>query len=203
MKNKLTKWEAVTLSLAGIFQSALLVRELARKGEIDQTIFENMINSILKINADSVLEIYNGVEGVKIGLKALPNLLSKKTAAIIAPNIYGNLCDSIYIEAYYPHIKIIYDSKNYLIPFFHYINNICQTLKFVPLLAKLNDNEHKKLASLLYERVFAENQKICKQGDEGHEFYIIKSGKCKGEICDEEGNAVNNFILEPGGNIYT
>ncbi|EKD75221.1 MAG: hypothetical protein ACD_44C00201G0020 [uncultured bacterium] len=79
MKNKLTKWEAVTLSLAGIFQSALLVRELARKGEIDQTIFENMINSILKINADSVLEIYNGVEGVKIGLKALPNLLSKKT----------------------------------------------------------------------------------------------------------------------------
>lgn len=38
------------------------------------------------------------------------SLLSKKTAAIIAPNIYGNLCDSIYIEAYYPHIKIIYDS---------------------------------------------------------------------------------------------
>lgn len=72
------KWTKITLSLAGVFQAAKLVKELARTGQVDETSFENSINSILKIQSDSILDIYNGQAGVKLGLQEISHLLSKK-----------------------------------------------------------------------------------------------------------------------------
>lgn len=67
--------EHSTLALAGIFQSAELVRQIARQGLIDQSPFENSINSILEIDAPSVEEVYGGLKGVKLGLQVLCNQL--------------------------------------------------------------------------------------------------------------------------------
>lgn len=75
---QLDKWTKITLSLAGIFQAARLVKEVARTGQVDETAFENCINSILKIESNSILDIYGGIQGVKLGLKELPRLLNRK-----------------------------------------------------------------------------------------------------------------------------
>ncbi len=60
-----------TLAFAGMYQSAELVRQVARQGLFDQAEFEVCIKSVLKIDASSVEEIYGGVGGVKMGLQML------------------------------------------------------------------------------------------------------------------------------------
>ena len=61
-----------TIALAGIAQAAALVQQLATKGTADQTAMETSIASVLKIDSDSVLDIYGGsVAGLKLGLTQL------------------------------------------------------------------------------------------------------------------------------------
>jgi high frequency lysogenization protein len=54
-----------------MYQSAELVRQVARQGLFDQAEFEVCIKSVLKLDADSVEEIYGGVGGIKMGLRML------------------------------------------------------------------------------------------------------------------------------------
>jgi len=61
-----------TIALAGIAQAAALVQQLATKGTADPTAMETSIASVLKIDSDSVLDIYGGsVAGLKLGLTQL------------------------------------------------------------------------------------------------------------------------------------
>lgn len=60
-----------TLALAGMFQAADLVRQIARQGLLDQAPFEASIQSLLKIDADSTEDVYGGLSGLKTGLQAL------------------------------------------------------------------------------------------------------------------------------------
>jgi high frequency lysogenization protein len=60
-----------TLALAGIFQSADLVRQVARNGLFDQAPFEISIQSLLKIDAESTEDVYGDLNGIKMGLQVL------------------------------------------------------------------------------------------------------------------------------------
>lgn len=60
-----------TLALAGMFQSADLVRQVARQGLVDQRPFESSIQSILKLDVNTTEEVYGGLSGVKTGLQVL------------------------------------------------------------------------------------------------------------------------------------
>ena len=61
-----------TIALAGIAQAAALVQQLATKGTAEPTALETSIASILKIDSDSVLDIYGGgLDGLKLGLTQL------------------------------------------------------------------------------------------------------------------------------------
>jgi len=61
-----------TIALAGIAQAAALVQQLATKGTADPTAMETSIASILKIDSDSVIDIYGGsLAGIKLGLTQL------------------------------------------------------------------------------------------------------------------------------------
>jgi len=60
-----------TLALAGMFQSADLVRQIARQGLLDTAPFETSLQSLLKIDANSVEDVYGGVSGIKTGLRVL------------------------------------------------------------------------------------------------------------------------------------
>ena len=60
-----------TIALAGIAQAAALVQQLATKGTCDQAALEASIASVLKIDSDSVLDVYGSLEGLKLGLTQL------------------------------------------------------------------------------------------------------------------------------------
>jgi high frequency lysogenization protein len=61
-----------TIALAGVAQAAALVQQLATTGTGDQAAMETSIASILKIDSDSVIDIYGGnLAGIKLGLTQL------------------------------------------------------------------------------------------------------------------------------------
>ncbi|MCL7420619.1 MAG: high frequency lysogenization protein HflD [Methylobacter sp.] len=60
-----------TIALAGIAQAAALVQQLATTGTADADAMEASIASILKIDSDSVTDIYGGLSGLKLGLEQL------------------------------------------------------------------------------------------------------------------------------------
>jgi high frequency lysogenization protein len=68
-----------TIALAGIFQASELVRQIARQGMLDQAPFEASIQSVLKINADSITDVYGGLGGIKTGLQVLCQQLGNET----------------------------------------------------------------------------------------------------------------------------
>lgn len=64
------------IALAGIAQAAALVQQLATTGKAEQTAMESSISSLMKVDADTVEEIFNGLSGVKLGLEQLNQQLS-------------------------------------------------------------------------------------------------------------------------------
>ncbi|MEK8016513.1 MAG: high frequency lysogenization protein HflD [Candidatus Parabeggiatoa sp.] len=68
-----------TLALAGMFQSADLVRQIARNGLLDIAPFEASITSLLNIDADSTEAVYGGLSGLKTGLQVLCGQLGAGT----------------------------------------------------------------------------------------------------------------------------
>jgi len=59
------------VALAGIAQSCLLVQQLATTGTVNQPALETCISSILKINSDSVIDVYGSLENLQPGLESL------------------------------------------------------------------------------------------------------------------------------------
>jgi high frequency lysogenization protein len=64
-----------TLALAGIFQAARLVQQVARSGMVDQEVFAASIKSIFKIDAATPQDVFGGVNNVISGCKTLLNQL--------------------------------------------------------------------------------------------------------------------------------
>jgi len=60
-----------TIALAGIAQAAALVQQLATTGNADTTAMEASIGSILKLDADNVIEVYGSLSKIKLGLEQL------------------------------------------------------------------------------------------------------------------------------------
>lgn len=70
----------IALALAGMFQAAVLVRDLARNGIVDEEAFQTTIGSIYQIDADSVSAVYGGVAGLRLGFNELVNLFNNEKA---------------------------------------------------------------------------------------------------------------------------
>jgi high frequency lysogenization protein len=65
-----------SLALAGVFQSAALVRDLARTGKAEKLAFDTSIQSIYTIDVGTVEQVYGGtISGLRLGLQELVNLL--------------------------------------------------------------------------------------------------------------------------------
>ncbi|HEC26966.1 MAG TPA: lysogenization regulator HflD [Gammaproteobacteria bacterium] len=60
-----------TLALAGIFQSATLVHQLATIGRAEEGAIHSSIESLFKIDADDVPSVFSGTGGVSLGLRTL------------------------------------------------------------------------------------------------------------------------------------
>ena len=59
------------MALAGIFQAALLVKNIAETGQANDTAFQASINSVYKIDTPDVPTVYGGYAGVLMGLQEL------------------------------------------------------------------------------------------------------------------------------------
>jgi high frequency lysogenization protein len=65
-----------TLALAGIFQAARLVQQIARRGMVDQEVFATSIQTIFKIDATTPEDVYGGEHNVLSGCRTLLNQLA-------------------------------------------------------------------------------------------------------------------------------
>ena len=75
MKKNEKKIVELSLALAGIFQCAALVRDLARTGQAQNIAFNTSIQTIYQIDAASVEQVYGKMSGLHLGLQELINLL--------------------------------------------------------------------------------------------------------------------------------
>lgn len=75
------------LALAGLFQAAALVQQLARTGQVDQTAFEPLIGSVFALDPNNLEDIYGGVKGVSLGVDTLLAVLTKKASSRYADAI--------------------------------------------------------------------------------------------------------------------
>ena len=81
------KEEDKAIALAGLFQSAALVQQLARTGEVNQDAFAAMLESIFILDPGSVEEVYGGVKGVNLGVDTLLLVLQQKESSRYADSI--------------------------------------------------------------------------------------------------------------------
>lgn len=67
-----------TLALAGIFQSAMLVHQLASKGTLDMHDMSTCIKSTLELDPITTQSVYGSVENLRTGLHALVQYLGEQ-----------------------------------------------------------------------------------------------------------------------------
>jgi len=72
MKNLTNK----TIALAGIFQSASMVSQVASKGIVDSHDLETAVRSTLNLNPSSTAAVFGNMENLRTGLHALTSHLS-------------------------------------------------------------------------------------------------------------------------------
>jgi len=64
-----------TIALAGIFQAASLVKDIAWHGKSNQAAVESSIESLLQFDVPDVISIYGNITGIVHGLRVLQNQL--------------------------------------------------------------------------------------------------------------------------------
>ena len=67
----------ISLALAGVFQAAHLVNDLAMTGTCDEAAFTTSINSIYQIDPDDVPSIYGGKENLILGLREIEAVFAR------------------------------------------------------------------------------------------------------------------------------
>ena len=67
------------IALAGIFQAAALVQQVAETSQYDKTALESSIKSLFATDPESTLSVYGDVNGISLGLKTLKQALQKKS----------------------------------------------------------------------------------------------------------------------------
>lgn len=72
----MTKQKDSTIALAGIFQAAALINEIAHHGSCEAAALEASINSIYKIDSITVSDVFGDVLGVRLGLIQLERLFN-------------------------------------------------------------------------------------------------------------------------------
>ncbi|NOT86467.1 MAG: high frequency lysogenization protein HflD [Methylococcaceae bacterium] len=70
-----------TIALAGIAQAAALAQQLAVTGSAEQQALQASVGSILKVNTDAVIDVFDGLIGLKLGITELAAQLADTRVA--------------------------------------------------------------------------------------------------------------------------
>ncbi|MBK8972990.1 MAG: high frequency lysogenization protein HflD [Hahellaceae bacterium] len=71
-------FEDQVMALAGVFQSVLIVDQIAKQGTVPETAYECSLQSLLRNDVQNVAEVYGGRHGLQLGLKLVCSILDKK-----------------------------------------------------------------------------------------------------------------------------
>ena len=92
MSNTITQFDRnTTLALAGVFQAARLVDEVATTGTLPMEYYQATLKSIFKLEVASVEEVYSGKENVILGLRTLQELLQFDQTNELMPTLRYSL----------------------------------------------------------------------------------------------------------------
>lgn len=69
-----------TLSLAGIYQAASLVKQIANTGQANTAHIESSLETLFRFDVDSVDEVYGSIAGVSHGVKVLHQHLADRSS---------------------------------------------------------------------------------------------------------------------------
>jgi high frequency lysogenization protein len=73
------------IALAGLFQSAMLVHQLATSDDHDESALLSSATSVLRVNADSVFSVYGSADGVRMGCAAVASLFGGRAGQSARP----------------------------------------------------------------------------------------------------------------------
>ena len=65
-----------TLALAGIYQSVVLVKEIASKGNVSDAHLASILETLFRFDVNNVMDVYGDVTTIKKGLLTLHEQLS-------------------------------------------------------------------------------------------------------------------------------
>lgn len=87
----MTRYSVTDRSVAfcGIVQGAKLARDIARTGMCDATAFESSRASLFNFDPDSVEAVFNGIEGVALGLRSLLQQIEEPAKRDLEVSRYG------------------------------------------------------------------------------------------------------------------
>ncbi|PCJ39958.1 MAG: lysogenization regulator HflD [SAR86 cluster bacterium] len=88
-----------TLALAGIAQAAFLVDQLAQHGLAAQDKLSTCLESLFIINPTSTIEVYGGVNKLRLGLQVLEEVFVTKESSLKSPELMRYLIGMVYLEA--------------------------------------------------------------------------------------------------------
>jgi len=89
-----------TIALAGIFQAAQLVQQIANTGNTDEQALEACIQSLFKVNLDKAEDAYEDSHSLAIGFRTLIEQLGGQTEA-------GGQKRDLYISKYIAGIMVL------------------------------------------------------------------------------------------------
>ena len=69
-----------TLALAGIYQAASLVKQIANKGTANNAQIEALLETLFRFDANTVEEVYGSVSAIGLGVKTLCQHLNDKSS---------------------------------------------------------------------------------------------------------------------------
>lgn len=88
-----------TLALAGIAQAAFLVDQLAQHGLAAQDKLSTCLESLFITNPKSTVEVYSGVDKLRLGLQVLEEIFVTKESSLKSPELMRYLIGMVYLEA--------------------------------------------------------------------------------------------------------
>lgn len=78
----------LTLALAGMVQAISLVKDIAQTGQYNPNAYQASIHSIFQTEPENIFSVYNGINGLTLGLEKLLLLLNQKSPRTITRSLY-------------------------------------------------------------------------------------------------------------------
>jgi len=146
-----------TLALAGIYQAASLVKQIANTGLANSAHIESSLETLFRFDANTVEEVYGSVAGVSHGVKVLYQHLSDKTGRDIEITKY--VISLIMLE------RKLSNNNSMLEEISKRLNHIESQFEFFSL---NHENTFAKLGQLYKDTISTLGPKIIVSGEQPH-----------------------------------